>query len=364
MCNDIKFQDRINNTSDDLFESREKNVRAIVDNFSQEKNKENKLFMYIYLNQVAHWIKAQNEGEPLEKIEDLNNTLVDIENDKRLCELFNKSDPDYSEEIPDEKIVNHIMSGHTITTSKPKSTSDNQAKNKKNETDINYPFISAIAIRVLAIVAFFTAYSFWNNLVLSISMIFAMLIPFVGGAFCHFFLLCLPFIAAFSPNYELSQSIILLIVFALYIPCLLCFLYSSFIFKFDSRKKIISVMAIVLSAAAVFLGVMQFNKPNQIVSSSVPATTIKLNDISSYVSPGDTAHISVTAKPNTEYSISVEYSSGYSEAEGLENKTTDSAGRVSWSWKVGTNTYSGEYPITITNHETLMEYETFYFTVK
>ena len=233
--------------------------------------------------------------------------------------------------------------------------------NKPNKH--NYTLISAILIRILSIVAFFTIYSFFNNIVISIAMIFAMLIPFIGGAFCHFFLLTTPFISAFSPNYELTKSIILLIIFVLYIPCLVCFLYNVFLYKFDSRKKIVLIMSIILSIAALFLVGMQFNKANQITSNVVSSTSLKLNNKSSRVSPGENAHISVTGKPNTEYSIIVDYPSGYSEAEGLYNKTSDSNGVVSWTWEVGTRTTPGTYPITITDLSTY-DFNTYYFTVE
>lgn len=47
-------------------------------------------------------------------------------------------------------------------------------------------------------------------------------------------------------------------------------------------------------------------------------------------------------------SIDVEYSSGSSTAAGLVTKTSDSAGLVSWTWKVGARTTQGSWPITVT----------------
>ena len=44
--------------------------------------------------------------------------------------------------------------------------------------------------------------------------------------------------------------------------------------------------------------------------------------------------------------ITVQYSSGPSQAQGLTLTTADTRG-VSWSWKVGTHTTPGPYPITI-----------------
>jgi len=70
---------------------------------------------------------------------------------------------------------------------------------------------------------------------------------------------------------------------------------------------------------------------------------------------GQDASIHVKGIPNTKYDISVIYSSGKSTAKGLEEKTSDENGDVSWSWRIGTKTKSGEYPVIIsdgTNQET------------
>ena len=75
---------------------------------------------------------------------------------------------------------------------------------------------------------------------------------------------------------------------------------------------------------------------------------IKLVSSTEICSPGETARIRIQGKPNTEYSIKVRYSSGYSSANGLNKKTSNYNGYVSWSWKVGTRTTAGTYPITIT----------------
>ena len=74
---------------------------------------------------------------------------------------------------------------------------------------------------------------------------------------------------------------------------------------------------------------------------------IEITNVSSSVSPGEYAYISVQGEPNTDYSITVIYNSGPSTAAGLYTKTSDSNGNVSWEWKVGTRTASGTYPIII-----------------
>ncbi len=66
--------------------------------------------------------------------------------------------------------------------------------------------------------------------------------------------------------------------------------------------------------------------------------TVRRNEIGTVVIQG---------KPNTVYSISVYYKSGISKAEGLESKTSDANGKVSWSWKVGSKTSEGTFKIVV-----------------
>ena len=75
--------------------------------------------------------------------------------------------------------------------------------------------------------------------------------------------------------------------------------------------------------------------------------TLRLEWVSSPVGKNETATLAAIGKPNTEYSISVYYSSGASTADGLEKHTSDSSGNVSWSWKVGGRTKSGSHRIVI-----------------
>jgi hypothetical protein len=63
---------------------------------------------------------------------------------------------------------------------------------------------------------------------------------------------------------------------------------------------------------------------------------------------GSNATLQVKTAPNTSCSIEVDYKSGPSTAAGLVAKNSDGAGNVSWTWKVGTNTTLGAWPITVT----------------
>lgn len=81
--------------------------------------------------------------------------------------------------------------------------------------------------------------------------------------------------------------------------------------------------------------------------SSQAETTLEFTNVTSSVSAGPFASVSIHGAPNTTYSITVVYNSGISTASGLEDVTSDSNGNASWSWKVGTRTKSGTYPITV-----------------
>ena len=87
---------------------------------------------------------------------------------------------------------------------------------------------------------------------------------------------------------------------------------------------------------------------------------LSLIEFSEIISAGDKAKISVKGKPNTVYSIEVNYSSGKSNASGLESKMSDSDGVISWSWTVGSRTSAGEYSVVIKSNG---ESYTFYFEV-
>ena len=91
--------------------------------------------------------------------------------------------------------------------------------------------------------------------------------------------------------------------------------------------------------------------------SSAPAATpqpeITITKQPGTVSAGSNASISIQGSPNTSYSITVVYSSGTSTAAGLEPKTSNASGNVSWTWKVGAKTKAGSYSITISGGGTI-----------
>lgn len=76
--------------------------------------------------------------------------------------------------------------------------------------------------------------------------------------------------------------------------------------------------------------------------------SVALASLTSPVSPGNAASITVKTAPSAACTIAVSYKSGPSRAMGLEPKTATQDGVVSWAWIVGTRTTPGRWPITVT----------------
>lgn len=86
-----------------------------------------------------------------------------------------------------------------------------------------------------------------------------------------------------------------------------------------------------------------------------PETVLKLVSVTSPVSRNENATLTIIGKPNTEYKISVYYSTTASTASGLEKKTSNADGNVSWTWKVGGKTNAGEHRIVISGGDEKIE---------
>ena len=84
-------------------------------------------------------------------------------------------------------------------------------------------------------------------------------------------------------------------------------------------------------------------------SSSAAASNINLVGLTSPISRGSDVTVSIKGLPNITYDIDVIYSSGESKASGLEDKTSDSEGNVSWTFKVSSNVKPGTYEVKITD---------------
>jgi hypothetical protein len=82
---------------------------------------------------------------------------------------------------------------------------------------------------------------------------------------------------------------------------------------------------------------------------STPAApaTVRLVKVTSPISAGSYATLTASvSRRSVTCSITVYYKSGASSAAGLYSKRP-SGGRVSWTWKVGTRTTPGRWPIVV-----------------
>lgn len=87
-------------------------------------------------------------------------------------------------------------------------------------------------------------------------------------------------------------------------------------------------------------------------SAVVPAPTgelyLDIILVTSPVRPGATASLKARTVSGAKGMIAVYYKSGRSTAAGLDDKVADSNGDISWTWKVGTRTTPGSWPIIVT----------------
>jgi micrococcal nuclease len=70
--------------------------------------------------------------------------------------------------------------------------------------------------------------------------------------------------------------------------------------------------------------------------------------VTSPAAPFTDATLTISTSPGANCSIMVRYKSGPSRAKGLIPKVADGSGRVSWTWRVGSNTTPGRWPIVVT----------------
>ena len=77
---------------------------------------------------------------------------------------------------------------------------------------------------------------------------------------------------------------------------------------------------------------------------------LELFIITPSVGPGYNAVVTIRTLPYANCEITVEYLSGPSTADGLDDKISNSSGYVSWTWKVGTRATAGSWPVTVTAH--------------
>ncbi|HLJ62210.1 MAG TPA: hypothetical protein VKZ50_21015 [bacterium] len=74
---------------------------------------------------------------------------------------------------------------------------------------------------------------------------------------------------------------------------------------------------------------------------------VVLVSLTSPVGPGHDATIVVQTAPGAHCLVGVAYKSGPSHAAGLAPKNADAKGRVAWTWRVGSATTPGTWPVTV-----------------
>lgn len=84
------------------------------------------------------------------------------------------------------------------------------------------------------------------------------------------------------------------------------------------------------------------------VSSRPTRIYLKIISVTSPISPGENATLVAQTVGGAYCTITVYYLSGPSRAAGLYSKYADNHGSVSWTWRVGTRTTSGTWPIVVT----------------
>lgn len=89
-------------------------------------------------------------------------------------------------------------------------------------------------------------------------------------------------------------------------------------------------------------------------STDIPSSTdsegyqaLSLLSMTETVGRGETASVTVSGLPDITYTITVRYPSSVSTAAGLEPKTADADGKMTWSWRVGSRTSLGVHRIVI-----------------
>jgi len=98
------------------------------------------------------------------------------------------------------------------------------------------------------------------------------------------------------------------------------------------RALAISLMTVLVLSAS---GIWAADLPVSVVALSSPAA------------PSSDATLEIQTAPGASCSITVQYKSGPSRAQGLVPKVADGKGRVGWLWRVGSNTTPGKWPIIV-----------------
>ena len=81
-----------------------------------------------------------------------------------------------------------------------------------------------------------------------------------------------------------------------------------------------------------------------VCAADLPVSVVALT---SPAAPSTDATLEIQTTPGASCAIVVRYKSGPSKAKGLVPKLADGKGRVAWTWRVGSNTTPGKWPIDV-----------------
>jgi endonuclease YncB( thermonuclease family) len=88
--------------------------------------------------------------------------------------------------------------------------------------------------------------------------------------------------------------------------------------------------------------------PTRTPTSTPSNTPLEILSLTSPISPGSSATLAARTAPNAACRIEVIYKNGPSSASGLGPKSAGADGSISWTWRVGSNTTTGDWPVTVT----------------
>jgi hypothetical protein len=111
----------------------------------------------------------------------------------------------------------------------------------------------------------------------------------------------------------------------------------------DRSSRFIFLPGVRLLAVSVMLSLICL----QVSPARAADLLITLISVTSPAVPFTDATLTVSTAPGANCSIVVHYKSGPSRAKGLVPKVASVSGRVSWTWRVGSNTTPGRWPIVV-----------------
>lgn len=100
-------------------------------------------------------------------------------------------------------------------------------------------------------------------------------------------------------------------------------------------------------ALTLLVALMAMSVPLVSAGQMMPGLEVKVVSLTSPVSLGSQATLTVQTAPKATCTPTVQYKSGKSGAQGLSKKTANAQGQVSWTWKVASSATPGTWPVSV-----------------